>query len=222
MTSSLGFSSMAFGGWFLAQTKNCEDDPLLIWDTLKAAFVQQRTAPRFHAYHTLLSTHKEDSESLKSLINKVDVQIRVIKSLSPSSFTLDNLYDELAVMAIIRALPHSFDDVVRTISVLDKFDKQSVIQSLRNMDQTRSNLSGTSSAFSVSSTPSKSRPNVASTSSHTPSTPNSQSSIPDPCIHISFTPSLSCSFSCSLSLSCTPSCSISSPTPQASKEPVAP
>ena len=42
----------------------------------------------------------------------MDEQIRVIKSLSPSSFTLDNLNDELAVMAIIRVLPHSFDDVV--------------------------------------------------------------------------------------------------------------
>ena len=137
--------------------RDCEDDPLLIWDTLKASFVQQRTAPRFNTYHTLLSTQLGASESLDSLINKVDEQIRVIKSLSPSSFTLDNLYDELAVMAIIRALPHSFDDVVRTISVLDKFDKQSVIQSLRNMDQTRSNLSGTSAAFSASSALPRSR-----------------------------------------------------------------
>ena len=86
------------------------------------------TAPCFNAYHTLLSVKKSDSESLDSLINRVDEHIRVIKSLSPSSFTLDNLYDELAVMAIIRVLPHSFDDVVRTISILDKFDKPSVIQ----------------------------------------------------------------------------------------------
>ena len=107
--------------------RDCEDNhPLLIWDTLKASFVQQKTAPCFNAYHTLLSTQKDNSESLGSLINKVDEQIRVIKSLSPLSFTLDNLYDELAVMAIIRVLPHSFDDIVRTISVLDKFDKQSV------------------------------------------------------------------------------------------------
>jgi hypothetical protein len=161
--------------------RDCEDDPLLIWDTLKASFVQQRTAPRFNAYHTLLSTQKDDSESLDSLINKVDEQIRVIKSLSPSSFTLDNLYDELAVMAIIRALPHSFDDIVRTISVLDKFDKQSVIQSVRNMDQTHSNLSGTSSAFAASSAPSKLRSKVSFNSQATPSTSftsNSHSSAP--------------------------------------------
>ena len=100
--------------------RDCEDNPILIWETLKTSFIQQRTAPRFNAYHALLSVEKSDSEALDSLINRVDEQIRVIKSLSPSSFTLDDLYDELAVMAIIRALPQSFDDVVRTISVLDK------------------------------------------------------------------------------------------------------
>jgi hypothetical protein len=159
--------------------RDCEDDPILIWDTLKASFVQQRTAPRFNTYHTLLSIQKDDSESLDSLINKVDEQIRVIKSLPPSSFTLDNLYDELAVMAIIRALPHSFDDVVRTISVLDKFDKSSVIQSLRNMDQTRSNLSGTSSAFSASSGPPRSRSKAPSTPQSTHSTPSTSNSHPN-------------------------------------------
>jgi hypothetical protein len=147
--------------------RECEDDPLLIWDTLRTSFIQQRTAPRFNAYHALLSVQKKDSEVLEGLINRVDEQIRIIKSLSPSSFTLDNLYDELAVMAIIRALPHSFDDVVRTISVLDKFDKQSVIQSLRNMDQTRSNLSGTSTAFSALSPSQKAsqKPHSSSSSS---------------------------------------------------------
>ena len=151
--------------------RDCEDDPLLIWDTLKTSFIQQRTAPRFNAYHALLSVQKKDSESLEALINRVDEQIRIIKSLSPSSFTLDNLYDELAVMAIIRALPHSFDDVVRTISVLDKFDKQSVVQSLRNMDQTRSNLSGTSTAFSAVSGSQRApqKPSTATTSLSTPS-----------------------------------------------------
>ena len=111
--------------------RDCENDPLLIWDTLKTSFIQQRTAPHFNAYHALLSVEKKDSESLEGLINRIDEQIRVIKLLSPTSFTLDNLYDELAVMTIIRALPHSFDNVVRTISVLDKFDKQSVIQLLQ-------------------------------------------------------------------------------------------
>ena len=154
--------------------RDCEDNPIIIWTTLSSSFIQQRTAPRFNAYHTLLSVQKDNSESLDALINKVDEKIRVIKLLSPSSFTLDNLYDELAVMAIIRALPQSFDDVVRTISVLDKFDKQSVIQSLRNMDHTRSNLSGTTSAFAASFPSSKSSSKPSTSSLPPPSPQNSQ------------------------------------------------
>ena len=98
----------------------------------------------------------------------MDEQIRVIKSLSPSSFTLDNLYDELAVMAIIGALPQSFDDIVRTISVLDKFDKQSVIQSLCNMDHMCANLSSTTSAFAASLAPPRHSQNVSSSSASSP------------------------------------------------------
>ena len=163
--------------------RDCEDDPILIWETLKTSFIQQRTAPRFNAYHALLSVEKSDSEPLDTLINRVDEQIRVIKSLSPTSFTLDNLYDELAVMAIIRALPHSFDDIVQTISVLDKFDKQSVIQSLRNMDHTRTNLSSTTSAFAASSAPSRRSQNAptspAPSSSSSSSSQNSQNRAPN-------------------------------------------
>ena len=128
-----------------------EDDPIFIWETLQKSFIQQHTAPHFNVYHALFSVQKSESESLEGLINRVDEHIRVIKSLSPSSFTLNNLYNELAVMAIVRALPHSFDDVICTISVLDKFDKQSIIQSLQNMNQMHSNLSGTSTAFSAHS-----------------------------------------------------------------------
>ena len=52
--------------------RDCEDDPILIWETLKMSFIQQRTAPRFNAYHALLSLEKSDSEPLDSLINRVD------------------------------------------------------------------------------------------------------------------------------------------------------
>ena len=156
--------------------RDCEDDPILIWETLKTSFIQQQTAACFNAYHALLSVEKSDSEALDSLINRVDEQIRVIKLLSPSSFTLDNLYDELAVMAIIRVLPQSFDDVVHTISILDKFDKQSVIQSLHNMDHTCVNLSSTTSAFAASSAPPRCSQNASSSSASLPSPSSSQNS----------------------------------------------
>src|SRR5258708_14792430 len=155
-----------------------EDDPIFIWDTLKTSFIQPRTAPRFNAFHALLSVQKLDSESLEGLINRVDEHIRIMKSLSPNFFTMDNLYDELAVMAIIRALPHSFDNIIHTISVLDKFDKQSVIQMLRNMDQKNSNLSGTSTAFYAAPASQKvsQRPSQVSSMSPSPSLPSTSPS----------------------------------------------
>src|SRR5947208_6234226 len=79
-------------------------------------------------------------------------------------------------MAIIRALPHSFDDVVRTISVLDKFDKQSVIQSLRNMDHTRANLSSTTSAFAASTASPKRSQNAPTYPASSSSPSSSQTS----------------------------------------------
>ena len=139
--------------------RDCEDDPVKIWQALKDAFIQQRTAPRFNAYHTLLSIQKDEKESIDAVINRVDQQIRVIKSLSPPSFTLDNLYDELATMAIIRSLPHDFNEVIRTISVLDVFDKQKVINGLRNLDDNMRNLSSAGTVLSTTSHPSSSSNN---------------------------------------------------------------
>ena len=210
--------------------RDCEDDPLLIWGTLKMLFIQQWTAPHFNAYYALLSVEKLDSEPLDSLINRVDEQIRVIKLLSPSSFTLDNLYDELAVMAIIRALPHSFDDVVHTISVLDKFDKPSVIQSLCNMDHTHTNLSSTTSAFTASTgAPRRSQnASTAPASSSSPSSSqNSQNRAPNhpkcdfcSCLsHIEvkcfLKERLICQMSLPLSSTAAPASTTPQPTPQA-------
>jgi hypothetical protein len=112
---------------------------------------------------------------LDSVINKVDQQIRVIKSLSPDSFTLDNLYDELATMAIIRALPNDFDGVIRTISVLDVFDKQKVIISgLRNMDDNSRHLSSARSMLYTNTT----APNRPAASSQGPTSSNTSTNRP--------------------------------------------
>ena len=148
--------------------RDCEDNPILIWSTLKAYFVQQRTAPRCNAYHTLLSTQRDDSESLDSLINKDDEQIgsALMMAMTASSSYRLSMVKEVEESDFMTL--DSFDDVVRTISVLDKFHKQFVIQLLRNMDHTRFNLSGTSSAFAVSQVASKQHPKV-SLHSHSPS-----------------------------------------------------
>jgi len=144
--------------------RDCEDDPCLIWSTIKSTFIQQRSGPRFNAYHDLLAIQKLQDESLDSMINRVDQQIRTIKSLTPSKFTLDDLYDELAAMAIIRALPGDFRDITHTLSVLDKFKKDDVVTAIKNLSATSSHLSSIPALSTSSHSPSPSYP-----SSHHPS-----------------------------------------------------
>jgi hypothetical protein len=62
--------------------RDCEDDPIIIWETLKTSFVQQHAMLHLNAYHALLSVEKSDSKLLDSLINRADEHIGVIKLLS--------------------------------------------------------------------------------------------------------------------------------------------
>ena len=128
-----------------------KEEPVKIWNTLKATFIKPVSAPRFQAYQDLFSIKKDSSETLDGVMNRVDEQIRTIKSLTPDSFTLDNLYDDLANMTIINSLPHDFSTVVNTLAVMDKFSKTEVIQSLRNLESTTRQPS---SSVLVANTPS--------------------------------------------------------------------
>ena len=133
-------------------TRDHAKDPVKIWDTLKATFINPTSAPRFQAYQDLFSIKKDPSETLDGVINRVDEQVRIIKSLTPDSFTLDDLYDDLASMTIINSLPHDFSTVVNTLAVMDKFKKTEVIQSLRNLESSTRNSS--SSSVLAANTPS--------------------------------------------------------------------
>jgi len=121
----------------MVYTRDVSEDPVAIWSTLKTTFIKPVSAPRFQAYQDLFSIKKDPSETLDAIINRVDEQVRIIKSLTPEVFTLDNLYDDLASMTIINSLPHDFNTVVSTLAVMDKFSKTDVIQSLRNLESTR-------------------------------------------------------------------------------------
>jgi hypothetical protein len=133
--------------------RDVSEDPVKIWETLKTTFIKPTSAPRFQAYQDLFSIKKDASETLDSVINRVDEQVRIIKSLTPDPFTLDNLYDDLSSMTIITSLPHDFSTVVNTLAVMDKFSKTEVIQSLRNLE---SSTRQSSSSVLVANTPSSS------------------------------------------------------------------
>jgi len=66
-----------------------------------------RPGARFNAYDALFSIRKRPDESLQALMNRVDESMHSISNLRPKAFSLQNLDDELACMALIRSLPES-------------------------------------------------------------------------------------------------------------------
>ncbi|KAF7760482.1 hypothetical protein Agabi119p4_11158 [Agaricus bisporus var. burnettii] len=97
----------------------------------------------------------EAEESLQSLINRVESSKQKIKELRPSSFTLEQLDDELASMALIRALPDEFSGFTSSLLLMDKLDKTTVHQAFVTEDLQRrkraQDASGSSQALAARS-----------------------------------------------------------------------
>ncbi|KAI0069625.1 hypothetical protein K474DRAFT_1610198, partial [Panus rudis PR-1116 ss-1] len=83
-----------------------EDDPTAIWTKLEQVHMNKQAGTHFNAYDDLFSIRLGENESLTSLITKVDDVMLRIQGLRPSDFTLEKMDDELAIMALVRALPH--------------------------------------------------------------------------------------------------------------------
>jgi hypothetical protein len=60
---------------------------------------------RFGAYNELLSVTKQPDESLQSVAGHIFKALVCVQELRPESFTIVQLDEELAIMAMLRALP---------------------------------------------------------------------------------------------------------------------
>jgi viroplasmin and RNaseH domain-containing protein len=89
---------------------NEEDSASDMWTKLEAAHNKKLPAVRFNAYNELFNIRKSTDETLTSLMTKVENTMARIKSLRPSGYTIEKLDDELAALALLRALPESDSD----------------------------------------------------------------------------------------------------------------
>jgi hypothetical protein len=103
---------------------NCHDDPAKMWATIKAVHVQQVPGMRFSAYNDLFTIVKGPEETLPTVASRVEeaiarvVELRLAQitevTASPSggtaqitrAYAIGNLDNELALMAMLRSLPH--------------------------------------------------------------------------------------------------------------------
>ena len=76
-----------------------------MWKALKEVHMQQKPTARFNAYEALFNITKSNDESLPAVAARVEKAMHTIKDLRPSEFTLNELDDDLACMALIRSLP---------------------------------------------------------------------------------------------------------------------
>ncbi|PPQ90075.1 hypothetical protein CVT25_012024 [Psilocybe cyanescens] len=108
--------------------KAVKDDPIQMWEALKAVHQQKHPGNRFNAYDDLFSIQKEEGENLQTLINRVEQAVLLIQQLRPKDFDLTKLDEELASLTLIRALPNEYNAFALSLLLLDKLDKAIIHQ----------------------------------------------------------------------------------------------
>nr|GAT43152.1 predicted protein [Mycena chlorophos] len=108
--------------------KGMEENPVAMWNALERIHRQKRPGTRFTAYNDLFSIEKRPEETLTQLIGRVDTAITLIQDLRPSAHTLQDLDDELASIAMIRALPEEYKSFRSSLFLLPQLDKATVTE----------------------------------------------------------------------------------------------
>ena len=129
-------------------------EPKKMWDTLEAHCNQKKPTTRFIAMENLLGIQKREDESLPALCMRISSAQRAMKDTRPLKFDLDALDNDLACMALIRALPPSEYGSFRSLLLLQKeVTLVSLMDSCRLEETNRSTTSSSSSAAFATSSP---------------------------------------------------------------------
>ena len=108
--------------------------------------------------NNLLSAQKQADESLSTLIGRVDTSLQAFRGSHPADFTLAKLEEELAAMALLRALPDEFASFKSSFLMVNSsgitYDK--VKQAFLQEEQARA-AEATDAAFRATALSSRSR-----------------------------------------------------------------
>ena len=114
-----------------------EDDPIAMWKKLEEVHMSKEAGTRFNAYDDLFSIRIAESESLSSLIVRVDEVMHRIKGLRPDDFDITKMDEELAIMAMIRALPQEQYGSFVSSLLLQKDLKKASVQAAFKAEETQ-------------------------------------------------------------------------------------
>lgn len=134
--------------------EDISDNPAAIWVKLEQVHLHKHATTRFSAMDTLFSIRKQDDEPLQSLMNRVDQAILKIKALRPPAYTIADMDDELAIMAMIRALPDEYNTFSTSLLLQPNINKALVQAAFKNEENRRVHQSqGTDLALRTSTRP---------------------------------------------------------------------
>ena len=111
-----------------------------MWEKLEDTFNQKNPGSRFNAYDDLFSIRLGEEETVMSLITRVDEGLTRIQGLRSSGFDLEQNDEDLAIMALLRALPtEEFQSFTGPLLNKSNLTADTVRVSLRNLEINRRN-----------------------------------------------------------------------------------
>ena len=103
--------------------ENRMDDPVSMWRNLKSAHQSQVTNSRFFAIQRLLSSQKEETESLTEFATQVNSTFSELKALIPSNLTVADIIDEISIHAAVTGLDKAeYGSFVSSLLLLGTLD----------------------------------------------------------------------------------------------------
>ncbi|KAF9254925.1 hypothetical protein L218DRAFT_798221, partial [Marasmius fiardii PR-910] len=141
LDKACGLISMAIDSSQKPHVAACRDDPKKMMAVLRGVHIQQQAGNRFNALNDLLSIQKGEDETLSTLIGRASDAIQFLHDLTPTTikteadvllgnsgtpYTLQDLYDDLECMALIRSLPPKYDPLTRPLLVSKDLSTQKV------------------------------------------------------------------------------------------------
>ena len=108
------------------------DDPIKMWNELEKVHSSTKAGARFNAYDNLFSIEKKEDESLLDLGVRIENAKAEIAKMRPKGLTVEQLEDELATMAMIRALPGDYSHLSSSLLLKDDLNKTTVLQAFRS------------------------------------------------------------------------------------------
>lgn len=134
------------------------DDPVAMWKKLASMHNNKPPGTRFNAMDSLFGVTKEDSEDLAELMTRINGLLQRVKQLRPTDYKITDLDDELAIMAMLRALPDNYRHLRSSLLCQTNITREVVEEAFRAEDNQRQHEQRSQAALRVA-TPNQNRTN---------------------------------------------------------------